>query len=1029
MSNLQQVVDALQFSMNGTGEQRKYSREIMDQGFASVDQSPGFTRCLLDICTNEQGAAIQFKNLVKKCWNPETSDHIIVDEAKNAIKDALFDLVINSHKLLFNHLETALGDICEVDFPHNWPSLLNHATQRLKSLFSDARTIPRENMMNARRCMSALHAIVSKYRKPSELLESMAKEYAHLHTTLIGPLLACLSAGSTGINNAIQAQDLDSARASCAFVCKSLDALNDVIWLDLSNEYENDIGNFFKAYSSFLQLRCPPIERSNDSDSLAEVKLRTLAILTLHVQKYAEESRQFIPTLANDAWNVLRPSNNNNSNNSGKGSDEPAEDALVISVIQFLEHIAHTPFLRGILEPMVEPIINTCIMPNVELDDYDVDVFEEDPQDYIEHDVEGADSWTRRRAATELIRALIDGFHDRVGPIFTNALGQMIDGYQSNNQRNWKNKDSAMFLVTALAARGNASSQRGTVGRLTDLVNVPEFYGKHVMPELQVASGQTPSSQLPTPVAVLKASAIKFVSTFRQHIPLSEFPTLFGLFAGWVDNNNVVLFSYAAHAIERLLSDNRVNPDMIDRDLAGRLLQPLCIRLSKTSIPNEFLTRAIAGVAKVCTSAALDPYVGDVVMCLHSYLAEYFKAPSNAQFTHYLFESIAWLIRHCPQYAPQIKDVLWQTMMTILQQNVLEMMPYVLQIVAQLLDTVQPGTDLPNDYTQLLQPLLSPVFLQEKGNIPAIVRLVGSFLRQGGNAISQQQQAVSRMFEVCCNLILSKQTDTDGFNMLVGLTLHLTQQACDQFIIKVWHAIMQRLQGSRTPKFEKACVIGCAAIVSKYGGEGMAQMMEGIQNGLYIMFCNRFIALSAASATSRFGKKCALILLRETMNCLVNTGRLQQDGPKLFTDLLQTGMKIVASGSASGAVIVNRQFGGDNNSDGNKTQLRSNNNSRNQSSNNLDGFNNNNNNGGGGASELLSAAEIRTNALTETGFTNSFCPLQGAQRDPDDPFPQIENPMRVFVDDVRGHMNSNQQLANAVQSALPPPMLQMLRNS
>ena len=220
----------------------------------------------------------------------------------------------------------------------------------------------------------------------------------------------------------------------------------------------------------------------------------------------------------------------------------------------------------------------------------------------------------------------------------------------------------------------------------------------------------------------------------------------------------------------------------------------------------------------------------------------------------------------------------------------------------------------------------------------------------------------------------------------------------------------------------------------------MAQMLERVQNGLYIMFSNRFIVLSAASATSRFGKKCALLLIREHLNHLVNSGRLQQDGPKLYTDLVQTGMRIVASGSASGAQIVNRQFGGDNNSDGNKTvALRNSSNnstnvSRNQSSNALDQQNNNNNSnnnnaGGGVASELLSAAEIRTNALTETGFTNSFCPLQGAQRDPDDPFPQIENPMRAFVDDVKGHMNSNQQLANAVQSALPAPMMQMLMNS
>ena len=49
----------------------------------------------------------------------------------------------------------------------------------------------------------------------------------------------------------------------------------------------------------------------------------------------------------------------------------------------------------------------------IPLDDFDVETFKSDPQEYIEHDVEGTDQWTRRRAATELIRALLEAFYDR----------------------------------------------------------------------------------------------------------------------------------------------------------------------------------------------------------------------------------------------------------------------------------------------------------------------------------------------------------------------------------------------------------------------------------------------------------------------------------------------------------------------------------------------------------------------------------------------------------------------------------------
>lgn len=277
--------------------------------------------------------------------------------------------------------------------------------------------------------------------------------------------------------------------------------------------------------------------------------------------------------------------------------------------------------------------------------------------------------------------------------------------------------------------------------------------------------------------------------------------------------------------------------------------------------------------------------------------------------------------------------------------------------------------------------------------------------------------------------------------MLVGITLHLTQAACDEFILNVWHVIMKRLQGSRTPKFEKALVIGACAIASKYGGDGVAQMLERIQPGLFIMFCNRFIVMSAHTVQSKLGKKCALMLLREVVITLVNSGKLQQDGPKLYSDCVVSATKIIAGGSqAGGGQIINRHFGvgSDNNSSSSNSISTPNNNNHNKSggfsrvassNQNLDNVGFSSSSGTTTTSELLSAADIRTNALTETGFTNAFCPLIGAQRDPDDPFPQTENPMRAFIDTVRGHMNDNSQLGQALQQNLPSGSYHVLMNS
>ncbi|CAG0922809.1 unnamed protein product [Notodromas monacha] len=84
------------------------------------------------------------------------------------------------------------------------------------------------------------------------------------------------------------------------------------------------------------------------------------------------------------------------------------------------------------------------IIPNMEFRPGDRELFEDSPEDYIRHDVEGSDMETRRRAACELVRAL------------------------------------SMFFETKITGRQKKSG----VTKANALVDIKSFFSHHILPEL-----------------------------------------------------------------------------------------------------------------------------------------------------------------------------------------------------------------------------------------------------------------------------------------------------------------------------------------------------------------------------------------------------------------------------------------------------------------------------------------------------------------------------------------------------------------
>lgn len=131
-------------------------------------------------------------------------------------------------------------------------------------------------------------------------------------------------------------------------------------------------------------------------------------------------------------------------------------------------------------------------------------------------------------------------------------------------------------------------------------------------------------------------------------------------------------------------------------------------------------------------------------------LVEVCKNPKNPSFNHYLFETVACLIKHAvpptgPSPSPSpppspsggiietFEQMLFPAFNLVLQQDVQEFHPYVFQVFAQLIELR--SRPLPGIYLAIFPPLLNPMFWERSGNIPALVVLVQAYLSKAGDEV------------------------------------------------------------------------------------------------------------------------------------------------------------------------------------------------------------------------------------------------------------------------------------------------------
>ncbi|KAL1925152.1 uncharacterized protein VTP21DRAFT_35 [Calcarisporiella thermophila] len=830
----------------------------------SVETQPNYPILVLRLVANDAvdpsvrvAAALLFKNFVKRNWKSaydEDEANRIADSDRLAIKSQIVDLMIALPANLKAQISEAVSIIADCDFPQRWTELLPLLISKIS---------PTDHGAN-NGVLQTAHSIFKRWRgefRTNELfleIRFVLEQFAEPFLNIMKQTDALIQA------NASNATVLPQVAQTLLHLVKIFYDLN---CQDIPEYFEDHMEEFMAILYRYLTYKNPILESEDEEDAgiLEKIKAGICEIVEMYVTRY-EDVFPMLPQFFETTWTLLTTT-----------GLEPKYDILVSKAISVLSAVVKYDKHRNLFssEETMRQICEKVILPNMQLRTSDEELFEDDPIEYIRRDLEGSDTDTRRRAATDLVRGIMVQFESQITAIISQYINHYLQQFNSNPSANWKDKDTAIYLLTSIAAKGYAQQHGATA--TSNLVNVVEFFSNHVAQDLQAPLNQGHP--------VLKVDAIKYLHTFRNQLTKEQLVSIFPMLVEHLSSDNFVVHTYAAITIERILFLKRdrvfVFTQADIKPYTETLLIKLFALIERGTTPeklaeNEHLMKTVMRVA-ITSRADMAPY-GQIIMGkLTTILGEVCKNPSNPRFNHYLFEAIAALVRFVcpaqPEMLQQFEAMLFPPFEMIMQQDIQEFQPYEFQILSQLLECHR---DLPPSYQSLAGPLMQPFLWEFQGNVPALSRFLQEFLSKGAAFLVANQQ-LEPLLGLFNKLIASRINDSYGFELLCAIYQHVPMNALSPYLRKIFILMLERLQRSKTEKLVRGYVhFTCFAMaLNKEGGgpETVLQVYESIQPKMFADLVRNIIITDTTKLQKDVDRKV----------CAVGLTRLLTESPTMLT--------------------------------------------------------------------------------------------------------------------------------------------------
>ncbi|WWD17783.1 hypothetical protein CI109_102225 [Kwoniella shandongensis] len=834
-----------------------HTRRSAEESLRQAEAQQGFLLLVLELVKADgvdmvvrQAGGVYFKNAVKRLWAGEEETQIAPAD-KTAIKAQLVPIMIALGTAQTARLQSQIGEglshIASLDFPNEWEGLCDELVNSLTP----------DNFVINNGVLATAHSIFKRWRSQfrtnelyseinfvlSRFCEPYYRLFQHVDTLLQSPNPQTLPPNS-----------------SLALLSQTLILLvqlfHDLSSQDLPPFFEDHLSEFMGGgdqpgwLRKYLDWEREELKGDDDDEApgpLQKVRATICEIAELYAQKYAEVFVQ-LGSFVDGVWNMLT--------RVGAGT---REDVLVSRALRFLSVVVKMGNHKAMFQApeTLRAFCEKIILPNMAIRQHEEEMFEDDPMEYIRRDLEpSTESDTRRQAATDFTRALMELFERDVTDIVKSYITAFLQEYAQNPTENWKAKDTAIYLLTSIASRG--STQQLGVTSTNVLVDVVEFFGQNVFSDLQAAPGSVHP--------ILTVDATKFLYTFRNQLTKDQLVSVLPLLVQHLNSDNYVISSYAAITIERILFIKVERQALFTqadvRPFADNILMALFTTIEKGATPekiaeNDYLMKCAMRVI-ITARQSLTPVYEAVLTRLVNILGEISKNPSNPKFNQYCFESVSALIRFVcegsPAALPTFEGALFGPAQHILANDVAEFIPYIFQILAQLLELHSP-TELPPSYQALTGPLLSAALWEQRGNIPALVRIWKALLLRGAPSIVAAGQ-VQGLLGIFQRLVGSKINDVYAFELLQALYEFVPIDVMRPFSQTVFVLLLNRLQSKPSSQFNHSFVYFFAFVanIDAVGPDFLIGVLDAVQPGLFGNLLTGVILANTQKITIRHRK-------------------------------------------------------------------------------------------------------------------------------------------------------------------------------
>ena len=717
------------------------------------------------------------------------------------------------------------------DFPKSWPTLLPGLIVDLHkaSEASDYAAI------NGILCIT--DSVFKKFlyqRKRIDLL----LDFKYCLKTFASPLLgvflktAALIDSASMVSPVSVMKQLFNCQRLCVRIFYSLNC----------QELPVDHKEWMNVFRKYLIANYPVVENSVDGLAIVD---EVRAAVCENISLYVEEEDFYIHL--NDfvvaIWSLLKNLTHSSS-----------RDQLAVTAIKFLTTVStsvhHALFAA---EGVILEICQSIVVPNVMLREEDEELFQMNYFEFIRRDIDGSDLDNRRRMACEILIGIARNYKQQVTEIVCAQIQHLLTSFSANPVTNWKDKDCAVYLVVTLA-----SEKTGGSSILTDLIHVRRFFSLVILPEL--------TSQDVNGFPMLKAGALKFFIMFRNQLSkeaviqifrdldrsivtelniahewkrISKTVTIqiFHLLVRFLIAESNVVHSYAAYCIEKLLvvKDDWGRDRYTASDIAPFLVELLtnfyALKLPESE-ENQYIMKCIMvvlGVAELSSEVA-----GSCISALTSILMEVCKNPKNPFFNHYLFESVAVLVKRTCERDPSCISAfeagLFPSLQQIFANDVIEFFTYAFQLQAQLIELNRPP--IPPRYMQIFDFLLSIESWKKVSNIPALVRLLQAFLPKVTHELKQEGR-LFKVLEVFEKLVSSPTAAEQGCYVLITVIESLEYDEFEFYIPTIWAIVFGQPEKFRAEKFVKAFLLLMSHFIVKHGSIKLVDSMNSVQANIF----------------------------------------------------------------------------------------------------------------------------------------------------------------------------------------------------